>query len=413
LPDGEYKLEVKSLTGESFEMYRSLHMNLKKFMVLAQTDKSIYKPGDKIMFRVIVLDGETKPFNAGKVEIFFTDGAENRVKQFDDVILKNGFFQGELQLSEFPVMGIWKINTKFNNIISAKPFEVAEYVLPKFEFKLDCNPTASFKGGKIVCTLRANYTFGKIAKGSATVELDVNARHSFWGSSESAKKCSKTVQINGKEVVEFNFQTDMGMFYIENKRQAQIKAKFKEELSGKELTAEAKIIIQKLPYQIELKKKNEKFKPGLPYEIIAYLKSHDKNSPITDYKNPINFKVIKYRSRAYHNYYHGGCESFGFERAYRFDDDEDFETHRPRTVGEEYNIFPVDGVAKINIDLDRDVENCEIRVIFLIILNTNCYINFLRFIQVKYFDCEESISDIRRMESESNQYLQANLLTKM
>jgi CD109 antigen len=129
----------------------------------------MYKPADKVQFRVLVLNADTKPYENANVIVFISDGAQNRVKQFDNIKMTKGVFQNEFQLSNLPVLGIWKIHVKVNDEEeTTKDFEVAEYTLPKFELSIDANPDANFKDGKIRATIRAKYTFGKIAKGNAT-----------------------------------------------------------------------------------------------------------------------------------------------------------------------------------------------------------------------------------------------------
>ena len=57
---GNYFIKVK---GRSFEQTARLNLNTKMYSVLVQTDKAVYKPGDKVQFRVLILDSETKPLS--------------------------------------------------------------------------------------------------------------------------------------------------------------------------------------------------------------------------------------------------------------------------------------------------------------------------------------------------------------
>jgi len=99
------------LTGEYFEKKTALHMSTKKYSVLVQTDKSTYKPSDTIKYRVIVFGAGNKPYTPAKVNVFFTDGDNNRVKQLNDIKLTTGVYEDELQLSDSPVLGDnWQIH---------------------------------------------------------------------------------------------------------------------------------------------------------------------------------------------------------------------------------------------------------------------------------------------------------------
>lgn len=106
---GNYKLNAKSLSGITFDRSVNLDLNLKKFSTFIQTDKAIYKPGDKIQFRVLVLDANTKPYDTTKIAVHINDGGQNRIKQFSNVKLEKGVYQDELQLSDSPVLGNWNV----------------------------------------------------------------------------------------------------------------------------------------------------------------------------------------------------------------------------------------------------------------------------------------------------------------
>lgn len=54
-----------------------------------------------------------------------------------------------------PVLGTWKIIVNINDQMFEKEFEVAEYVLPKFEVTIDAPKHSTFKESKITATVRA------------------------------------------------------------------------------------------------------------------------------------------------------------------------------------------------------------------------------------------------------------------
>jgi uncharacterized protein YfaS (alpha-2-macroglobulin family) len=69
----------------------------------------MYKPGDKIQFRIMVIDSETKPYDLTNkiVEAYFVDPKENSIKQWKNIEMKNGVFKGELKLSSEATLGNW------------------------------------------------------------------------------------------------------------------------------------------------------------------------------------------------------------------------------------------------------------------------------------------------------------------
>ena len=288
-------------------------MNTKTHSVLVQTDKSIYKPSDKVQFRILVLNADLKPLKKSKVQVHISDGAQNRVKQFDDINLSKGFFQNELQLSDSPVLGIWKIHVKVNGDEEVtKEFEVAEYTLPKFEVAIDTNPDANFKDGKIRATVKAKYTFGKIAKGNATVTAEVVNNRWWWRHEPHTEvKVSKSIEVDGKKPVEFDIEEELGIKEKNRERSVKLHATFKEELTGREQNATAMVTIHETPHKIEMEKSPDNFKPGLPFSVTAIVKYHDKNAPVSDDINPVNFTIKYYydtprtcQRRRYNNYYY-------------------------------------------------------------------------------------------------------------
>lgn len=115
---GDYRLQAKSLSGIEYEKSVDLDLNTKKFSVFVQTDKSIYKPADKVQFRVLILDASTRPYQAKDIKMYITDGARNRIKQYQDINLVKGVYQNEFQLSDSPVLGNWHINMEVDGEVS-------------------------------------------------------------------------------------------------------------------------------------------------------------------------------------------------------------------------------------------------------------------------------------------------------
>lgn len=362
----------------------NLNLNLKKFSAFVQTDKSIYKPSDKILFRVLLLDIDTKPFESSNVQIYITDGAQNRVKQFLDPKFKKGVFEGELELSDSPVMGNWTIFVKVDNHEERKEFDVAEYVLPKFEVIVDANPHVVFSDGKIHATVSGKYTFGKLTKGKATVTARVVEQHYGWNCEKpNEQKVEKIVDVDGKKDVEFDIREELKIIAIDDDKSVEIEAKFVEELSGKEHKGSAQVTIHKTAHKIDIVKSNEKVKPGLPYSIAAHVKTHD-GAPIkSDTEDPVNFVITYYRLtkevnpaekpriRGPRNYYRENEEST--ERKFE-------------------NVSLANGIAKLSIEIPINVTRIEA--------------------DIQYLKTTAKTHQIYKYESKSGHYIQLNLLTK-
>lgn len=60
-PNGNYKLVAEGLSGIVFKNESSLSVEKKNASIFIQTDKAIYKPGESIRFRVLVLNEQLQP----------------------------------------------------------------------------------------------------------------------------------------------------------------------------------------------------------------------------------------------------------------------------------------------------------------------------------------------------------------
>lgn len=58
---GDYRLIARGNGGISFETSSVLNFIKKSYSVFIQTDKSVYKPGHKMLFRAIILNSGLRP----------------------------------------------------------------------------------------------------------------------------------------------------------------------------------------------------------------------------------------------------------------------------------------------------------------------------------------------------------------
>jgi len=352
-------------------------MNTKKYSTFIQTDKNIYKPGDNIKFRVFVLDANTKPFKFDDIEIFITDGGRNRVKQFENLKGKfiNGVYKNELQLSDSPVMGSWLIHVKVNNgSVKNKDFEVKEYVLPKFELLIDAEEGANFKDGKIRATVKAKYTFGKFAKGTAKVTVQADRKVYFRGIGyDEPQTVTKIVDVDGKKFVEFDIANELKINQTKYKRIVYLTATFVDELSQKEVNVSQRIEIYPTPYQIELSGSAWKIKPEIPYKIRASVKHLYKDMPVTDKNHPLKFNITNYydiirkceRKIYPKNYYEfDSDESNSTQKTVKEEDirKEEYDCRDVKEYNEIKEVFLEDGHADLIIELTSNVTRIKVEV---------------------------------------------------
>ncbi|KAK9304587.1 hypothetical protein QLX08_004027 [Tetragonisca angustula] len=285
---GAYELIARGLSGIEFSQSKSIEFIPKSYSVFIQTDRAMYKPGNKVMFRCILLNSRLRPTLERLVNVYVTDGKGNRIKQWDRPPVTHGIFSGEIELSEYPVLGTWKITVNVGDQTFEKDFEVAEYVLPNFEVTIDTPKHFTFKESKITATIYAKYTYGKAVKGEATVTAYPDI---FSGVIQPIyqQPIRKVIPIDGKVIVDFDIYDELKLT-DEYERPVMLDVTVEESLTGRRQNTSAHITLHKHKYTMDLIKTSEYYKPGLKYTAYIKLTYHD-GTPVRDNKN---FVTVKY-----------------------------------------------------------------------------------------------------------------------
>ncbi|XP_011158223.1 CD109 antigen isoform X2 [Solenopsis invicta] len=296
---GKYKLTARGLSGIDFHKSKDIEYVHKSYSVFIQTDRAIYKPGHKVMFRCIILDSRLRPSIVGPTEVYVVDGDGNRIKQWVRPPVTHGIFGNELELSHSPVLGKWKFVADVGDQTFEKEFEVAEYVLPNFEVTIDSPKHVQFKESKVTATIHAKYTYGKPVKGEATITAYPDI---FSGVIQPIfqQPVRKVIPINGKVTVDFDILTELRLT-DEYERPIIIDAVVEEELTTRRQNVSTQITLHKHKYTMELIRTSEYFKPGLKYTAFLKLAYHD-GSPVQDTKNDVLIAYgYTYNQSAYSN----------------------------------------------------------------------------------------------------------------
>jgi CD109 antigen len=296
---GKYKLTARGLSGIDFYKSKDIEYVHKSYSVFIQTDRAIYKPGHKVMFRCIILDSRLRPSIVGPTDVYIVDGDGNRIKQWIRPSVTHGIFGSELELSQSPVLGKWKLVANVGDQTFEKEFEVAEYVLPNFEVTIDSSKHVQFKESRVTATIHAKYTYGKSVNGEATITAYPDI---FSGVIQPIfqQPVRKVVPINGKVTVDFDILSELRLT-DEYERPIMIDVVVEEKLTTRRQNASMQITLHKHKYTMELIRTSEYFKPGLKYTAFLKLTYHD-GSPVQDTKNDVLIAYgYTYNQSAYSN----------------------------------------------------------------------------------------------------------------
>uniref|UniRef100_A0A1A9VUW4 TEP1-F n=1 Tax=Glossina austeni TaxID=7395 RepID=A0A1A9VUW4_GLOAU len=284
LEKGIYQLVSKGIRGLYFENTTYLSVEYSRPNLYIQTDKAMYKPGDLVQYRILILDENFRPLKSDRsLGIAIKDAANNLVKDIKNAENIKGVFSDKLQLTVQPVLGLWIIEVSLSDHLEkTKEFEVAKYVLPKFSVDIDAVTDLAITESSLKITVRAKYTYGKSVKGKATVHL-------------SPVDLEKTIDVNGKGHVEFDLKKNLNLI-VSNRfvRELKVFAVVEEELTGNKQNATLKINLHRSPYRIEVSDMMKEFEINQTIQVKVVIKYLNGN-PVQDTKSPVFLKFYNTR----------------------------------------------------------------------------------------------------------------------
>ncbi|PVD20025.1 hypothetical protein C0Q70_20519 [Pomacea canaliculata] len=285
------------LFNETSAISKAFEVQIQKnnLITLVQTDKPIFKPGQLVKFRILTLLRNLRA-RKGEIEsIFIMDPNNLRVKQFKNCIDITGIASLEFQLISEPKLGSWFITVTVDGEETKQGFEVAEYVLPRFEVNIQSQsyftPTTEFIEGN-VC---AKYTYGKPVKGFLTLNFCARGYSSF------DQNCAvKYTEIEGCYNYSVNISEVLSHYGFSYGRYFTIEASVREADTGVQVNKTIdgpRMATEQLKISFS-DSSNNYFKPGLPvFGRVKVEKADGSPAPgeeiliaANDHKNDITLK---------------------------------------------------------------------------------------------------------------------------
>ncbi|XP_050095516.1 alpha-1-macroglobulin-like [Anopheles aquasalis] len=244
------RLTIKGVNNIAYRQVVELAYRKKSYSGLIQLSKPVYKPGDSVQFRVIVLDPDLKPPSGLKITATVEDSVGNNIRKWSNAPLYNGVFEGQLDIAPSPLLGRYNIVVEENNEeLVSKTFEVKEYVLSTFG--VDVYPTVIplEEHHALDLIIEANYYFGKPVIGTAMIDLYIDNDKPLLESQ------FKTTIINGKLQVHLPFAEHLHIEDDEAKRDVNVMVTFTEQITNRTVVQEYPIPVYKHKYRVKLEKK--------------------------------------------------------------------------------------------------------------------------------------------------------------
>ncbi len=237
-------------------------------IVLVETDKPIYKPGQTIQGRVLVLTNELRP-TVSDVTVQITDG--EGVKIFRKALRTNAFGVAPftLDLASELNYGTWKIIAEAGSATGMVDVRVEEYVLPRFEVKVETGRDYFLVNERIPGVVRATYFFGKAVEG--TVEIRASRYVGTW--EEYARYTAPLVSGAAEfELPEVSYVS--GTPGAGGSGSVQLDVTITDPSGHQEKSTELlKIVSSGVVHQLIAASRS--FTPGLPYEVLLVAETPD------------------------------------------------------------------------------------------------------------------------------------------
>ena len=268
LAPGDYRVEVEV---EGVPEKREARITVEDAaLLMLETDKPIYKPGQTVRVRLLSLDASLKP-RPVEAAIVVVDANGNTVFQAAVEADDFGMATVDVPLSTEPNLGTWKIEATAGGGETATEVRVEEYVLPRFAIEIETERGWALLDDAIRGAVSAEYFFGKPVEGEIEI---VAARQTGGGWEEFARYAGP---IDG----EARFELPPVGHLDEGARRGSVRleATVAEKGTGRVEKAAKQLTVTIAPLDLVLIPASPAFKPGLTTTLLAVTRTPD-GSPI-------------------------------------------------------------------------------------------------------------------------------------
>ena len=169
--NGRLRLKIKFDKYPDYvvETEKKVYIEHDSLITFVETDKPVYKPGQDVNIRILVLKHDLKPWKKTIPKVWIENPSEVRVAQWTNVSTENGMAQLKFALSPEPSPGGWKIKVEKTRsqpqLIHTTVFEVKKYVLPRFQVTVTSPGYILADAENVTWNICAKYSYGKPVKG--------------------------------------------------------------------------------------------------------------------------------------------------------------------------------------------------------------------------------------------------------
>lgn len=271
IPKGDYKVSIRSKDdGINFIEDIDLVYDGKTESIFILLDKPVYKPGDVLKFRIVVVDVNTRPVtDIGTVNVTLSDANGNSIRRWPFGKLQHGVFESRVQLASSPTLGVWSLTVIAGRSKASKSLELREYVLPKYHVKVYPPRALLVTEKRIVLAVETAYTSGKPLEGSLVVDLFVDDASKRRPDYFTAKR------IEGQTTVEFYLNDELEVESDSDVTYVFARAYVTETFTNRTESIVESIPVHRYPNTILVVKSDPLFSPGSLYSLQLIVQDHN------------------------------------------------------------------------------------------------------------------------------------------
>ncbi len=266
LETGKYSLKITAKYKLNKEVSK-VPINLikdKNSNIIISLDKGIYKPGDEVNFRTLLLSKKDNKPVKNEVSIYIYDGNDNKVYSNTAETSEYGIISGNFKLADEVNSGTYRITVSNDSQEVSKEFTVNPYITPKFETSISTDKDAYIIGEQAQINLSAKYFFAQPVAG-AKVTGTINETE-VTGMTDQNGNFSTTYNSDKAENVEVKLNvTDDSNYMVE----AEKSIRFSTDILEIELLPEYENIIKGVDNNIYVYAKDLKGNPIKTYSTIV------------------------------------------------------------------------------------------------------------------------------------------------
>ncbi len=174
----DYILVHKDKDVAFSRVYKAWHKPKENFVYI-YTDRPLYRPGQKVYFKVILREKNKDKLKvpAGEINAKIINPKGNTIFDKELKLSKSGTANDSIMLPENTEIGTYRIKVQYKNKNFSGIFKVEEYRKPEFKVDVEVEPRIAIYGENVKIKVKAFYLFGSpVVNGKVSLKI---ARYPF------------------------------------------------------------------------------------------------------------------------------------------------------------------------------------------------------------------------------------------